>query len=202
MKSIPLHQLYRSGWLAWAAVVRRLRLPRLSAPPAVPNHAAEAAAAGGMYAGGDWILEIMIGCMLLAPTFVLALVVRKSEPLSAGYSRVMLGLSLTAPISLGLVSIPAVGQGTMLLGWICMDRLMCSPVVIVGLLVSRLVSRFDRAKRLTLYALLIEVFTLALTVGLFLFAASTQEARPISSKQAVERHGLSTSTILKAPLQE
>ena len=133
------------------------------------NHAAEAEAAGGMYAGGDWILEILIGCMLLVPTFVLALVIRQSEPLSTAYSRVMLGLGLTAPLSLGVISIPAVGQGTMLLGWICMDRLLCSPIVIVGLLVSRLLARFDRAKRLTLYALLIEVSTLALTMALFLF---------------------------------
>ncbi|MGH9497708.1 MAG: hypothetical protein ACRD3L_01050 [Terriglobales bacterium] len=139
------------------------------------NHAAEAAAAGGMYAGGDWILEILIGCMLLVPTFVLALVVRKSEPLYTSYSKVLLGLSLTAPLSLGLLSIPAVGQGAMLLGWVCLDRLLCSPVAIFGLLVSRLLARFDRAKRLTLYALLIEVLTLALTVGLFLFGGSARQ---------------------------
>ena len=173
MKSIPLRiQLYLVA-AGYAVVLATAALLVYQRHLLYVNHAAEAAAAGGMYAGGDWILEIMIGCMLLVPTFALALVVRKSEPLSAGYSRVMLGLSLTAPISLGLVSIPAVGQGTMLLGWICMDRLMCSPVVIVGLVVSRLLARFDRAKRLTLYALLIEVFTLVLTVGLFLFAAST-----------------------------
>src|ERR1700690_2966463 len=134
-------------------------------------HPQDVAAAGGMYAAGDWMLEIFIGCMLLVPTFVLALVIRKSEPLYTGDSRILLGLSLTAPISLGVLSIPAVGQGTMLLGWICMDRLFCSPIVIVGLAVSRLLARSDKAKRLTLYALLIEVLTLALTVALFLFAA-------------------------------
>jgi hypothetical protein len=135
------------------------------------NHPQDAAAAGGMYAAGDWMLEIIIGCMLLVPTFALALVIRKSENLYTGYSKVLLGLSLTAPISLGVVSIEAVGQSTMLLGWICMDRLFCSPVVIVGLVVSRVLARFDRAKRLTLYALLIEVATLVLMVGLFFFAA-------------------------------
>ena len=135
------------------------------------NHPQDVAAAGGMYAAGDWMLEIIIGCMLLVPTFVLVLVIRKTENLYTGYSKVLLGLSLTAPISLGVVSIPAVGQSTMLLGWICLDRLLCSPVVIVGLLVSRVLARFDRAKRLTLYAVLIEVATLVLMVGLFLFAA-------------------------------
>jgi hypothetical protein len=135
------------------------------------NHPQDAAAAGGMYAGGDWILEIFIGCMLLVPTFALVLVIRKSENLYTGYSKVLLAFSLTAPISLGLLSIPAVGQGTMLMGWLCLDRLLCSPVVIVGLVVSRLLAQFDRAKRLTLYALLIEVLTLVLTAALFLFAA-------------------------------
>ena len=135
------------------------------------NHPQDAAAAGGMYAAGDLMLEIIIACMLLVPTFVLALVLRKSESLYTGYSKVLLGLSLTAPICLGVISIPAVSQGTMLLGWICMDRMFVSPIVIVGLVGSRLLARFDRAKRLTLYALLIEVLTLALAAGLFLFAA-------------------------------
>ncbi|SPF37786.1 membrane hypothetical protein [Candidatus Sulfotelmatobacter kueseliae] len=135
------------------------------------NHPQDAAAAGGMYAAGDWMLEIIIGCMVLVPTFVLVLVIRKYEPLYAVYSRILLGLSLTAPLCLAVLSIPAVSQGTMLLGWICLDRLLCSPVVIVGLLVSRLLARFDQAKRFTLYALLIEVLTLALAVALFLFAA-------------------------------
>jgi hypothetical protein len=130
-----------------------------------------AAASGGMYAAGDWMLEIFIGCMFLVPTFVLVLVIRKSEHLYAVYSRILVGLSLTAPICLGVLSIPAVNQGTMLLGWICLARLLLSPVVIVGLVVSRFLARFDQAKRLTLYALVIEILTLALTAALFLFAA-------------------------------
>ena len=103
------------------------------------------------------------------------LVIRKSEHLYAGYSRILLGLSLTAPICLGLLSIPAVNQGTMVLGEICMDRLLCSPVMIVGLVVSRLLARPKQAKRLTLYALPIEVLTLALTAALFLFAAKANQ---------------------------
>jgi hypothetical protein len=68
-----------------------------------------------------------------------------------------------------------VGQGTvvftMVLGEMCMDRLFGSPIIIVGLIVSRLLARFDRAKRLTSYALLIEVLTLVLIAALFLFSA-------------------------------
>jgi hypothetical protein len=135
------------------------------------RHPADAAAAGGMYAGGDLILEIMIACMLLVPTFFLAVVLRNSERLYTAYSKVLIGLSLTAPVSLGLSSIPAISQSPMLLGWICMDRLFASPIVIMGLGVSWLLARFPRAKRLTLYAVLIEVLTLVLAIGLFLIFA-------------------------------
>jgi hypothetical protein len=173
MKPIPLRAQLGLVAAGYAAVLVTAALLVYARHLLYVNHAAEAAAAGGMYAGGDWMLEILIGCMLLVPTFVLALVIRKSEHLYAGYSKVMLGLSLTAPLSLGMLSIPAVNHGTMLLGWICLDRLLCSPVVIVGMVVSRLLARFDRAKRLTLYALLIEVLTLVLAAALFLFAATT-----------------------------
>ena len=136
-------------------------------------HPQDVAAAGGMYAGGDLILEIFICCMLLVPTFLLALVIRKSENLYTRYSQILLGVSLTAPICLGVLSIPAVNQGTMVLGEICLDRLLGSPFVLVGLGFSRLLARFDRAKRLIFYALLIEVLTLVFMAALFLFLART-----------------------------
>ena len=139
------------------------------------NHPEDVAAAGGMYGGGDLILEIFVGCMLLVPTILLAIIIRESENLYTRYSKILLGLSLTAPICLGVFSIPAVNQGTMILGEICLDRLFGSPIVVVGLLVSRLLAQFDRAKRLTLYALLIEVLTLVLTAALFLLPATTHK---------------------------
>jgi hypothetical protein len=175
MKSIPLRAQLSLVAASYVVVLATAALLVYARYLLYVNHPADAAAAGGMYAAGDWMLEIFIGFMLLVPTFVLVLVIRKSESLYTGYSKVLLGLSLTAPISLGLVSIPAVGQGTMLLGWICMDRLLCSPVVILGLVASRLLARFDKAKRLTLYALLIESFTLALAVALFLFAPKSHQ---------------------------
>jgi hypothetical protein len=136
------------------------------------NHPDDVAASGGMYAGGDLMLEIFIGCMLLVPTLLLALAIRNSEELYLRYSKFMLGLSLSAPVCLGLFSIPAVSQGTMLLGEICIDRLFGSPIVIVGLAFSRLLACFDRAKRLISYALIIEVLTLVLMVALLLFLSS------------------------------
>ena len=115
------------------------------------------------------MLEFFIGCMLLVPTLFLVLVIRNSETLYTGYSKVLIGLSLTAPICAGLLSLPAVGQSNMLLGWICMDRLFASPLVIVGLALSRLLAPFDRAKRLTLYALAIEVLTLIVIAAQIIF---------------------------------
>jgi hypothetical protein len=171
MKSIPLRiQLYLVA-AGYAVVLVTAAMLVYARHLLYLNHAAEAAAAGGMYAGGDVMLEIMIVCMFMVPTFVLALVIRNSENLYTVYSKVLLGLSLTAPICLGLLSIPSVNQGSMLLGWISLDRMLCSPVIIIGLVISRLLARFDRAKRLTLYALLIEVVTLVLMVALFFYAA-------------------------------
>jgi hypothetical protein len=139
------------------------------------THPQDVAAAGGMYAAGDLMLAIFIGCMLLVPTFILALIIRNSEELYTGYSKILLGLSLTAPICLGVSSLPAVNQSSMslarTLGELCMDRLFCSPIMLVVLVASRLMARFDRPKRLTLYALLIEVLTLVLIVALFFFSA-------------------------------
>jgi hypothetical protein len=51
-----------------------------------------------------------------------------------------------------------------------MGRLFATPIVIAGLAVSRLLARFDRAKRLTSCALLVELGTIALLVALFLFS--------------------------------
>jgi hypothetical protein len=171
MKAIPLPMQLRLVAASYALVLATAIMLVYARHLQYVNNAADAAAAGGMYADGDLILEIFIGCMFLAPTLLLVLVIRNSENLYTGYSKVLLGLSLTAPISLGLISIPAVGQGTMLLGWICMDRLFASPIIFAGLLVSRLLAQFDRAKRLTMYALLIEVATLGLTLALFLLPA-------------------------------
>ena len=52
-----------------------------------------------------------------------------------------------------------------------MARLISSPFVIVGLGFSRLLARFARAKRLTFYALMIEILTLVFLVAAFLFSA-------------------------------
>lgn len=133
------------------------------------THPADVAAYGGMYAGGDFMLEVFIAGMLLVVTFFLVLVIYKSEPAYTVYSKVLLGLSLTAPLSVGLIAIPGVNQGMTVLGEVCMFRLFASPLVIAGMGMSRLFARFPRARRLTVYGLLIEVSTLILLAA-FLFS--------------------------------
>jgi hypothetical protein len=118
-----------------------------------------------MWAGGDLVLEVFIAGMLLVVTFLLVLVIYKSDAAYTTYSRVVLAISLTAPASVGLIAIPAIGGGISVLGYACMFRLFASPIVLVGLGMSRLFARFPRPKRMTNYALLIEGLTLG---GMFL----------------------------------
>ena len=131
-------------------------------------HAQDANLYGGMWAGGDMILGVFIFCLFLVPTFVLVLVIRDSEPLYTRYAKVLLGLGLSAPLSLGLISIPEVNQGQSLLGWVFFWRILGSPFVLFGLAGSRLLARFPRAKQLCSYAVLIEGLTL-LAMIVFLF---------------------------------
>lgn len=132
-------------------------------------HRADADASSGMWAFGDWMLELFIVGLLLIPTLLLAFFIRKSEVAYTRYSRTLLGIAVTAPICIGLLAIPAVGQcnsGFLAwLGWLCLGRISVSPIFLVGLAVSRLLARFKRAKRLTTYGLLVELSTYALLLG-------------------------------------
>jgi hypothetical protein len=140
------------------------------------THPADVAQYGGMWAGGDLMLEVFICGLLLMVTFVLVLVIFKEEIAYTMYSKVLLGVSLTAPLSVGLISIPAVNQGMGWFGFACMYRLFASPLVIIGLGASRVFARFPQAKRLISYSLMIEVLTLvsifALLGGLAHFHSS------------------------------
>ncbi len=130
-------------------------------------HANDAATYSAMWGFGDWMLEFFILGLYLIPTFFLLLVIRKSEPASLLYAKVLLGLSLTLPMSVGLFFIPAVAQGWMP-GILCMYRVLGSPMVLVAIVLSRVMARFPRPKRLSSYALLVELGTLVLiAVSLF-----------------------------------
>jgi len=129
----------------------------------------DVAAAGGMYAGGDLLLELIICVLLLVPTSALVFVIRKSESYYTAYAKVLLGVSLTAPLSVIALVIPVLNQ------WYWGDaiifRLFAIPLVLVVLIGSRWLTRFTRARKLISYALLIEGLTLVLIFGsLFLFS--------------------------------
>jgi hypothetical protein len=56
------------------------------------------------------------------------------------------------------------------LSWLCLFRILESPIVLVGMGISRFAARFDRSKRLVSYALLVEGLTLGLSVAAFVGA--------------------------------
>jgi hypothetical protein len=129
----------------------------------------DAVAYSGMYAGGDLLLEIIVFLLFLLPTAALVLVIRKSESAYTTYAKVLLGLSLTAPVSLLLLITPILNQWYW--GDACIFRLFAIPIVVVVLMFSWWLARFPRARRLISYSLLIEGLTFGVIVAvLFLFS--------------------------------
>ena len=122
-------------------------------------------AAGGMYAFGDLILYIFVVCLFMIPTFFLVWVMAKFEGLYTAYSQLLVGISLSAPVCLSLFLAKNVAET---LRSLCLVRLVCVPFLLVGIGASRLLARFDRARKLTLYALLIEGLTMGVGVALFI----------------------------------
>jgi hypothetical protein len=103
------------------------------------------AASGGMAAAGDTMLYLFIGCLFLIPTAFLIWTIAKFEALYTAYSRFLFGLSLSAPVCLTVLLFGGnyVAQS---LSWLCLYRVLESPIVLVGMGISRLAARFDRAK--------------------------------------------------------
>ena len=134
------------------------------------RHPEDVAASSGMYAFGDLLLEMFIAGALLVPTILLVLVIRKSEAAYTIYSKVLLVLSLSAPLSFGLLCIPAVSSGPGLLGFVCLYRLEVSPFTLAAAGISRGAARFQAPKRLTVFALLVEGLTLVAVVFVLAFS--------------------------------
>ena len=127
------------------------------------------AASGGMAAAGDAMLHLFIGFLFLIPTAFLIRIIAKTEEVYTAFSKFLFGLSLSAPVCLTVVLLgDRVPQS---LGWICGFRMLESPIVLLGMGISRFAARFDRAKRLISYALLVEGLTLALPIAVFIAAA-------------------------------
>ena len=134
------------------------------------NHPADVMASGGMYAGGDMLLEIFIACLVMIPTFFLVRVMAKYEALYTVYSQVLLGISLSAPVSLSVLYLGRNYLANFIVVF-CFLRLMWSPLILAGMGISRLMARFNRAKRAAAYALLIEGVTLGVAVALVIHGA-------------------------------
>ena len=121
---------------------------------------------------GDLTL-VLLGVLLLVltPLLTLALVrkLAKSEPAYTKYAEILFGLSLTGPLS--LLFLPFVQDEGEIAFWVCFSRMLASPFVLIGMGISRWGARFERAKRLLLYALLTEGITLALVTALLIFLA-------------------------------
>ena len=135
-----------------------------------------AEASGGMWAAGDAMLLIFIACLFLIPTSFLIWVVARFESIYKGYSRFLLAVSLSAPLCLGVISIGEIHLESAV-GNLCLNRLLWSPFILVGIGVSRLVARFDRAKRFISYALAIEALTLAIAVALVVHSVVGHRSR-------------------------
>ena len=122
-----------------------------------------------MWAFGDALLYIFIAGLFMVPTGFLIWATAQFEAYYKGYSIFLLGLSLSSPVCLIVLfrGENHVGQGLINL---CFCRLMLSPFILVGMGISRLAARFDRARRLVTYALLIEGLTLIIAVALVIRA--------------------------------
>ena len=128
-----------------------------------------AEASGGMWAAGDALLLIFVTCLFMIPTLFLIWFSARFESIYAVYSQFLLGLILSAPVCLSVFLLRE-NQVAQSLGSLCLYRLLGSPFILVGIGISRLVARFDRAKRLVSYALLIEGLTIATAVALLIHA--------------------------------
>jgi hypothetical protein len=129
-----------------------------------------------MWAAGDALLMIFIAGLFMIPTFLLLLVIAKFEAFYTACSQLLLGLSLTAPVCLGVLFLGENHVGQTLIN-LSLYRLIWVPFILMGMGISRMAARFDRAKKFVTYALLTEGLTLAIAVALLIHAWSGPKNR-------------------------
>lgn len=134
-----------------------------------------AGASGGMYAFGELLMYIFLACLFMVPTALLIWVAARFEAIYTGYSKFLLGLGISAPVCLGIFMF---GQSYLAesFNFFCFSRLLASPFFLAGIGFSRLVAKFERAKRFVSYAFLIEALTLA--AGVALIVAEWKHGKP------------------------
>jgi hypothetical protein len=125
---------------------------------------------GGMWAFGDEIATLSIFCAFCVPTFFLMWVIRNYEHVYTTYSKVLLAVSATAPLSLALVSTSKLPNPGFVYDALVM-RLWRAPMFFVVFVMSRLFARAKLAKRLTNISIVVEGGTLVIVVaGLLLLS--------------------------------
>ena len=121
--------------------------------------------AGGMAAFGDEMLTLFIFALLLVPTVFLLRLMAQSDRVYTLYAKVLLIVSLTAPLSVGLL---VLFHRVMWIQNLCVLRLWRSPCVLVVIALSRVLGRRTPKKRWISRALLIEGATLVASVAVFM----------------------------------
>src|SRR5262245_40237474 len=131
------------------------------------SHREEVIAYSGMSAGGDMILSIFFALVLMIPTLFLIWIGAKFEDPYTIYTKLLLFVGFSAPACLALLYVggPSL-SGTFAV--FCFERLFWSPFILAIIAMSRVVARFDRAKRFTSYAQLLEGGTLCTSISLIL----------------------------------
>src|SRR5580704_2387189 len=91
-----------------------------------------AEASGGMWAAGDALLYIFIACLFMVPTVFLIWVTARFEAFYTPYSKFLLGLSLSAPVCLGVLFLGENHVGQSLIN-LCSYRLICLPFILLAM---------------------------------------------------------------------
>ncbi len=129
---------------------------------------ADAVASGGMYAFGDTILGFAIFILFLIPTAVLLFMVRNEERFLCMYSKILLAVSLTAPLSLAVLLVDSLLKSEFLSGP-TVTRLFLFPCVLIVMILSLLIAKPKAAKKLLLWGVTTELCSSAIAItALFL----------------------------------
>ncbi len=129
---------------------------------------ADAVASGGMYAFGDMILGFAIFLLFLIPTAVLLFMLRNDERFLDLYTRILLIVSLTAPLSLAIIGVDSLLKTEFLSGP-TVTRLFLFPCVLIVMILSLLIAKPKAAKKLLLWGVMTELCTSMLAVATLFF---------------------------------
>ena len=127
--------------------------------------------AGGMAAFGEEMLTLFVFALFMVPTFFLLRVMAQYESVYDVYAKLLLALSVTAPVA---VAVLVAFHRSILVQDICGTRLWRSPCVFVVMVMSRVLGRRTRNKKLITWALLIEGGTLVASVVAFVGLAGRE----------------------------